>query len=93
MSLPQFYFNLIYVSKLTRTLNCIISFFSDHCLIQALSMKGIIGRGREYEGLYILEIVVPKSVACFGVVTHSNYIIAWVILLSFFVEEAISSIF
>ena len=28
MSLPQFSFNLISVSKLTRTLNCSISFFS-----------------------------------------------------------------
>ena len=27
MSLPQFSFNLIFVSKLTRTLNCSISFF------------------------------------------------------------------
>ena len=39
MSLAQFYFNLIYVSKLTRTLNCSISFFLDYCLIQDLSMK------------------------------------------------------
>ena len=33
MSLPQFSFNLISMSKLTRTLNCSISFFPDHCLI------------------------------------------------------------
>ena len=31
-------------------------------------MKQIIGRGRESGGLYILEIEVPKSVACSGVV-------------------------
>ena len=55
LSLPQFSFNLIFVSKLTCSLNCCISFFPDHCLIQDLSMKRIIGRGREYGGLYILE--------------------------------------
>ena len=69
MSLPQFSFNLIYISKLTRTLNCSISFFPNYCLIQELSTKRIIGRGRESEGLYILDTKVPKSVACSGVVT------------------------
>ena len=33
LSLPQFSFNLIFVSKLTRTLNCSISVFPDYCLI------------------------------------------------------------
>ena len=69
MSLPQFSFNLISVSKLTRTLNCSISFFPDHCLIQDLSTKRIIGRGRKSKGLYILETEVSKSITCSGVVT------------------------
>ena len=68
MSLPQISFNLIYVSKFTRTLNCSISFFHDHFLIQDLSTKRIIGRGHEL-GLYILDTEVPKSVACSKVVT------------------------
>ena len=55
--------------KLTRTLNCSILFFPDHCLIQNLSTKRIIGQGREFGGLYILETEVPKSVVCSGVVT------------------------
>ena len=69
LSLPQFSFNLISMSKLTRTLNCSISFFPDHCLIQNLSRKRIIDRGREFGGLYILETEMSKFVACFGVVT------------------------
>ena len=69
MSLSQFSFNLISVSKLTRTLNCSISFFSDYCLIHDFSTKRIIGRGSKSRGLYILDIEMPKSVACFGVVT------------------------
>ena len=54
------------MSKLTRTLNCSISLFHD------LSTKQIIGRGREFGGLYILEAEVSKSIACFGVVTPFN---------------------
>ena len=57
------------MSKLTRTLNCSISFFLDHCLIQDLSTKQIIGQGREFGGLYILETEVPKSNVCSRVVT------------------------
>ena len=56
------------MSKLTHTLNCSISFFPDHCLIQDLSTKQIIGRGRESGGLYILETEVSKYVACSEVV-------------------------
>ena len=57
------------MSKLTRTINCSISFFPDHCLIQDLSTNRIIGRGRESGGLYILETKVSTSVACSKVVT------------------------
>ena len=69
MSLPQFSFNLISVSKLTCTLNCSISFFPKHCLIQDLSTKRIIGRGCQSRGLYILETEVTKSVAYSEIVT------------------------
>ena len=57
------------MSKLTCILNCSISFFPDHCFIQALSTKRIIGQGRESGGLYILETEVSKSAAFSGVVT------------------------
>ena len=61
MSLPQFSFNLISMSKLTRTLNCNISFSPDYCLIQDLSTKRVISKGCESGGLYILDTEVPKS--------------------------------
>ena len=38
-------------------------------MIQDLSTKRIIGREQESRDLYILEIEVPKSVACSGIVT------------------------
>ena len=69
LSLPQFSFNLIFLSKLTCTLNCSILFFPDYCFIQDLLTKRIISRGRESGGFYILETDVPKSVACSRVVT------------------------
>ena len=69
MSLPQFSFNLIFVSKLTHTLNCSISFFHDYCSILDLSTKRVIGRGHESGGLYILVTELPTPVACSGVVT------------------------
>ena len=56
LCLPDFSFNLISASKLTRTLNCNISFFFlNYCLIQDLSTKQVIGRGSESRVLYILE--------------------------------------
>ena len=65
--LPNFSFNLMSVSKLTQTLKCSISFFSDFCLFQDLMTKQIISRGRESGGLYILDHAVLKPIACSGV--------------------------
>ena len=82
LSLPQLSFNLISVSKLTCTLYCSISLFPNYCLIQDLSTNQIIGQERESGGLYILETEVPKSIACFEVVTPFELHVTWVILLS-----------
>ena len=51
-------FNLMSMSKLTRALNCYISFFLDFCLFQDLMTKEIIG-----------TFLVPRHVACSGVTT------------------------
>ena len=69
LSLPNFSFNLMSVSKLTRALMCYISFLPDFCLFQDLMTKQIIGRGRESGGLYILDPTVPRPIACSGVTT------------------------
>ena len=68
LSLPNFSFNLMSVSKLTRARKCYISFFPDFCLFQNLMTKQIIGRGREFRS-YILNLAVPRLVACFRVIT------------------------
>ena len=67
LSLPHFSFNLIYVSKLTQTLNCSISFFPGYCLFQDLLTKRMIGRGQESGGLYILNPELSKPIACSGI--------------------------
>ena len=69
LSLPNFSFNLVSVSKLTQALKCCVSFFPDYCLFQDLMTKQIIGRGLESRGLYILDPAVPRPIACFGVTT------------------------
>jgi len=69
LCLPKFSFNLLSVSKLTRTLNCSVFFFPDQCLFQDLTMKQVIGRGRESGGLYILENHVPRSLICSSTLT------------------------
>ena len=51
LSLPNFSFNLAFVSKLTQALKCCVSFFPDYCLFQNLMTKQIIGRGCESGGL------------------------------------------
>ena len=67
LSLPHFSFNLISVSKLTRTLNCSILFFLYYCLFQDLLAKQVIGRGQESRGLYILDPELSKSIAYSGI--------------------------
>ena len=64
LSLPNFSFNLMSVSKLTQALKCYISFFPDFYLFQDLMTKQVIGRSHESGGLYILDHAVSKPIAC-----------------------------
>ena len=57
LSLPNFSFKLMSVSKLTRALKCYISFFPDFYLFQDLMTKQIIGRGREFGGICVAALV------------------------------------
>ena len=65
LTLLNFSFNLMFVSKLTRALKCCVSFFPEFCLFQDLMTKHIISKGHEYGSLYILDPEVPRPVACF----------------------------
>ena len=69
LSLTNFSFNLISVSKLTQALKCCVSFFPDYYLFQDLLTKQIINREHESGGLYILDPAIPRPIACSGVTT------------------------
>ena len=64
LNLPNLAFNLIYVTKLTKNLNCSVSFFPDHCVFQDLMTKRAFGKEHVSDGLYILDEWVPRPVAC-----------------------------
>ena len=53
--IPDFPFNLLSISKLTKILNCAAIFLSTHCIFQDLNTGKIIGGGHEADGLYYLD--------------------------------------
>ncbi|CAH9083140.1 unnamed protein product [Cuscuta epithymum] len=67
LSLPNFAFNLLSISKITRTLNCSVTFFPGYCVFQDLLTKHTIGQGHESGGLYILDTSITKGISCLGV--------------------------
>ena len=69
LNLPKLAFNLISVSKLTRDLNCYISFFPNHCLFRNLATHKVIGKGHVIGDLYILDDYEPRFVACSSVMS------------------------
>jgi len=53
---PEFHFNLISVSKLSNSLNCIVIFDGFQCLIQDTKSQRMIGSGDKREDLYYLSL-------------------------------------
>jgi hypothetical protein len=60
LCVPTFKVDLIYVSRLTRDLNCSIIFFSYWCLLQDLVTRRMIGLGKQHNGLYYLVALATK---------------------------------
>lgn len=52
---PDFKFNLLSVSKLTKALSCSVNFFPDFCVFQDLYNGRVREIGREEGGLYIVK--------------------------------------
>jgi transposase InsO family protein len=52
---PNLSNNLLSISKITKNLNCSVTFHSSHCVFQDNLTKMTIGVGRERGGLYYLE--------------------------------------
>lgn len=51
--MPTFTFNLIYVPKLTKTLNCQLIFNDIDCVIHDIWSKMMIGKTKVNGGLYL----------------------------------------
>jgi hypothetical protein len=50
----SFNFNLLSVSKITSSLNCVVTFFPIFCVFQDLKSRKLIRAGRIQDGLYRL---------------------------------------
>ena len=55
LCVPEFKFNQLSVSKMTRELNCCALFFPEFCLFQDLLAGKVKEIGREEYGLYVLD--------------------------------------
>lgn len=58
---PKFQFNLLSLSKFTKSHNCCVAFYPHRRVFQDLKNGKIIWIGRERHGLYHLSTAVPQS--------------------------------
>jgi len=49
---PKLSCNLILIAKITRDLNCSVTFFDDHCVLQDRISRTPIGVGEQRDGVY-----------------------------------------
>lgn len=61
LHVPDLSSNLLSVSSLTKNLNCCITFFPTHCVIQDLRTRTLIGGASEDRGLYVFHSRKPKK--------------------------------
>ena len=53
--IPRLSFNLLSISRLTKSLNCSVTSFFDHCVFQEFGTQKMTDTGRESGGLYHLK--------------------------------------
>ena len=61
LHVPSFSTNLLSISRITRDLNCSVTFFPSYCVFQDLLTKQKIGSGSEKNGLYFLDLALNKQ--------------------------------
>lgn len=59
LHIREFKYNILFVSKLTRKLNCCALFYPDFCLFQELSSRKVRGIGRVENDLYVINAGYP----------------------------------
>ncbi|XP_070011389.1 uncharacterized protein [Nicotiana sylvestris] len=62
MYIPEFKYNLLFVSKLTKEMRWIVMFFPDFFIFQELFNGKVMGIGREEDRLYVFNSTPKKSV-------------------------------
>lgn len=60
--IPSLNCNLMSVSQLTKSHNCVAIFFPTHCIFQNIHTKELIGSGKEKGGLYYLDGRLQQSI-------------------------------
>ena len=60
---PDFHFNLLSISKLTRDMNCVALFHPEFCLIQDCATMEIKGLGKQRGGLHYLLEMSPETLS------------------------------
>ncbi|KAI9180399.1 hypothetical protein LWI28_004458 [Acer negundo] len=61
LCVPSFKVDLMSVSRLTRGLNCSVTFFPYWCVLQDLATRRMIGLGKQRDGLYYLVALATKK--------------------------------
>jgi hypothetical protein len=81
LHVPGFPFNLLSISKITKALNCSVSFYPSLCIFQDLKTRRMIGMRHEVGALYYLGLTpTPVSHALQSSASLFNGIVALVIL-------------
>ncbi|KAJ0493602.1 putative RNA-directed DNA polymerase [Helianthus annuus] len=68
---PEFKCNLLSIRKLTKDLQCVVSFFPDFCVMKGLRTGNLIGAGRCERGLYRMGMIKNERKAM--VVTNDTW--------------------
>jgi len=55
LCIPSFNLNLMFVSKITNSLNCCVILFPHGCVLHDLATGRMIGSGKQYAGLYYMS--------------------------------------
>lgn len=61
LHVPKIFCNLLSINKVTKSLNCYITFYPTHFIFQDLASRKKIGTAKKREGLYYLNPKASKS--------------------------------
>ena len=69
--IPHVPFNFVFVSRLTKTLQCFITFSPSSCTIQDLQTKKVIREGYKQDGIYYFQCNNQPKVGAFALALMS----------------------